>query len=520
VSDTEVQFDETVDVVVVGSGAAALGAASTATAGGLRTVVVEKTEYVGGTSAYSGSGIWLPGNQAQDRAGLADSVEQGLTYFRAVVGDRTPEALQEAYVATGPELVEFLERDPWLQFEHTPFPDYYDAPGRVENGRAIFPKPLPAEAMGDRLHDLRPPIATDKYGVAEDRTVLGGGQALVGRLLMALDATGNATVRLRTPMRSLVAEDGAVVGVEVGTVTAPRRIRAERGVVLAAGGFECNDTLRAEHHGLPHGRWTSAAPGSNTGDALDAVRAVGADIDLMDEAWWCPATLFPNGRASFTLGLRGGLFVNGAGERFANESLPYDRMGHELRRGQATGVQHIPSWFVFDDRFDNIPAICQPAPDPAAFREAGLWRTADTLAGLAEEIGVPVEALEATVSRFNGFAATGVDEDFHRGEDPYDRFFAAGEGPNPCLVPVERGPFHAVQIVLGDLGTKGGARIDAEARVLDETGTPIPGLHAAGNSAASVAGHTYPGPGAPLGSGMVFGYRAARQLLAAAVPVA
>lgn len=504
---------ETVDVVVVGSGGAALAAAYTAAAGGLRTLVLEKTEFFGGTSAYSGACIWLPGNQALHRAGRTDSAELGMTYFKAVVGDRTPAALQEAYLSTGPELVEFLERDRVLQFEHMPFPDYFEAPGRMENGRGIFPAPLPAADLGTRLMQLRPPISLDQYGVVQDREVLIGGQALIGRFLLALDATGNADLRTGARMRSLIVEDGRVTGVVAETGGTVTRVRAERGVVLAAGGFECDDELRALHHDLPGGQWTSAAPGSNTGDALAAVQAVGASVDLMDEAWWCPATLFPNGRAAFTLGLRGGILVNAAGERFANESLPYDRMGHEIRRGHATGVSHIPAWFVFDDRFDNIPAICQPAPDPEAFREAGLWRTAGTLAELADLIKVPADALESTVERFNGFAASGVDADFHRGEDPFDRFFAAGDGPNPCLIPIDRGPFHAVQIVLGDLGTKGGARIDTEGRVLDESGTPIPGLYAAGNSAASVAGHVYPGPGTPLGSGMVFGYRAARHLL-------
>jgi 3-oxosteroid 1-dehydrogenase len=318
-------------------------------------------------------------------------------------------------------------------------------------------------------------------------------------------------------MRSLIAAGGRVAGVVVSTGGSEERILASRGVIVAAGGFECDDELRARHHKLPHGSWTSGAPGSNTGDALAALIGVGAAIGLMDEAWWCPATLFPNGRAAFTLGLSGGIFVNAAGKRFANESLPYDRMGREIRSGQEKGVSHIPAWLVFDGRFSALPAITQPAPDPDAFRAAGLWRTCDDLAGLAAQIGVPAGALQATVARFNEFAASGADEDFHRGEDPYDRFFVSGTaddgaGPNPALVPIDRAPFHAVQIVLGDLGTKGGARTNVNGQVLDEQGTPIPGLYAAGNSAASVTGHAYPGPGTPLGSGMTFAYRAARHI--------
>ena len=497
----------TVDVVVVGSGGAALTAAYTAASAGLRTLVLEKTQYFGGTSAYSGSGIWLPGNQAQHRAGVEDSVELGREYFRAVVGDDTPAARQDAYLRTGPELVEFLERDPLLQFAYGPFPDYFEAPGRVPGGRDIFPVPLKAAELGELLAVLRKPIGEDQFGVPRKRGTLTGGQALIGRFLLALSALPCAELRTGTRMRSLIVSSGRVAGVVVAGDGPEERILASRGVIVAAGGFECDDGLRARHHALPHGNWTSAAPGSNTGDALAALAQAGAAIDLMDEAWWCPATLFPNGRAAFTLGLRGGIVVNAAGQRFANESLPYDRMGREIRRGQETGVAHVPAWFVFDSRFAGVPAIIQPPPDPDEFRAAGLWQTCDDLAGLAERIGVPAPALQATVARFNEFAASGTDEDFHRGEDPYDRFFA-----DPVLVPIDRAPFHAVQIVLGDLGTKGGARTDVNGQVLDERGTPIPGLYAAGNSAASVTGHAYPAPGIPLGSGMTFAYRAARHI--------
>ncbi|MEU0486319.1 FAD-dependent oxidoreductase [Streptosporangium sp. NPDC006013] len=212
-----VQWDETADVVVVGSGGAALTAAYTAAAGGLRTLVLEKTKYFGGTSAYSGSGLWLPGNHILRQAGVEDSVERGLEYFRAVVGDRTPAALQEAYVSTAPELVEFLDRDPVLEFEYLPFPDYFAAPGRAPGGRGICPRPLPAHLLGARLGQVRPPISIDQFGVPQERETLTGGQALIGRLLLALDRTGNATSRTGTRMRSLVVEDGRVVGLRPST---------------------------------------------------------------------------------------------------------------------------------------------------------------------------------------------------------------------------------------------------------------------------------------------------------------
>jgi 3-oxosteroid 1-dehydrogenase len=500
------------DVIVVGSGAAALTGAYTAAASGLRTLVLEKTGLLGGTSAFSGACLWLPGNDVLRRAGVVDSAEQGLEYLRATVGDRTPAELQEAYVRSAAPLVEFLERDPVLQFEYLPFPDYFAAPGRAEpTGRGICPRPLPGAELGPWLDRLRPTVPADTFGVPVRRKTVIGGQALVGRLLLALAGTGNAEVRERTPVRSLVVEDGRVVGVRAGADGI--RLDARLGVLVAAGGYECDPDRRRALHGLPGADWTSAAAGSNTGDALELLQAAGAAVDLLDEAWWCPATLFPNGRAAFTLGLRGGIFVDGTGRRFANESLPYDRMGHELRRD---GALRDPVWWVFDS--DSVPGICSPAPDRPAFAAAGLWRSGDTIADLAAAIGVPAAELERTVERFNGFARSGVDADFHRGEDAYDRFFATGGGPNPCLVPIG-GPLHAVRIVLGDLGSKGGARIDVDGRVLDGSGRPIPGVHAAGNSAASVAGHVYPGPGVPLGSGMVFAHRAARALNRSAQPV-
>jgi succinate dehydrogenase/fumarate reductase flavoprotein subunit len=291
-------------------------------------------------------------------------------------------------------------------------------------------------------------------------------------------------------------------------------------VLVAAGGYESDPARRRELHGLPGADWTSAAPGSNTGDALTALQAAGAAVDLLDEAWWCPATLFPNGRAAFTLGLGGGIFVGPDGRRFANESLPYDRMGHVIQQRMRRHGPDAQFWWVFDSRTTSVPGICQPMPDPERFRAAGLWRSGDTPEELAAAIGVPAAALRDTVDRFNGFAASGTDDDFHRGEDDYDRFFATGTGPNPALVPLERGALHAVRIVLGDLGSKGGARIDASGQVLGADDRPIPGLYAAGNSAASVAGHVYPGPGVPLGSGMVFAYRAAVAMTAAALDTA
>jgi 3-oxosteroid 1-dehydrogenase len=506
------------DVVVAGSGGAALTTALTAAAHGARTLVIEKTGYLGGTSAYSGAGLWLPGNHVLAAAGVADSTEAGLRYLRALVGDRTPAPLQETFVRTAPELARFLDEQPALEFGYLPFPDYFDAPGRMDTGRDITPRALRGDRLGPWRDLVRPPIAVDQYGSGEASPRLSGGQALIGRLLLALDATGRAEVRTRTRMTELILTGGRVTGVVARDGDGELAITARLGVMLAAGGFEADPGLRQRWHGLPGADWTSAAPGSNTGDALRAAQAAGAATDLLDQAWWCPAVLFPNGRAAFTLGLSGGIIVSARGERFANESLPYDRMGRAILAARQRGAGEAPFWWVFDSRSEAPPGISQPMPDRESFAAAGRWHSAATTGELAGRLGVPAGALAATVARFNGFAATGKDLDFGRGEDAYDRFFASGTGPNPCLVPLDCAPFHAVQIVLGDLGTKGGAVTDGDGRVLRADGTPIPGLFAAGNSAASVTGHVYPGPGVPLGSGMVFGYRAARLMCGAGTP--
>jgi 3-oxosteroid 1-dehydrogenase len=286
-------------------------------------------------------------------------------------------------------------------------------------------------------------------------------------------------------------------------------IRARRGVLVAAGGFEGNAALREAHDVPGDVAWTMAPRGTNTGEPIEAGIAVGAATDFSGIGWFCPGLEQPDGGGSFTLGFRSGLMVDASGNRYANECLPYDRFGREM----AASPDRIPSWFVFDSREGGrLPAIAMPEGDPAEHLAAGTWRTAESLAELAGLIGVPADALTATVERFNGFAETGVDEDFGRGGDEYDTFFTGGDGPNKALVPLDRPPYYAARFVLSDLGTKGGLVTDAAGRVLREDGSAIAGLYASSNSAASVFGQVYPGPGAPLGSAMVFASLAVRDL--------
>ena len=502
-------WDDRFDVVVAGSGAGAMTGALAAASSGLRTVVLEKTPLLGGTSAYSGSAIWLPGSRVQQRAGIGDSTESARTYLRALLGEKNA-GHREAFLSTAPQVVEFLEQNPEIEFEWRPFPDYFARPGRMDQGRSFVPLDLPQDRLGELASLVRPIVDRDRAGLGHDPAApLSAGRALIGRLLLAFTQTGNGVVRTETALTDLIVEDGRVVGVVARTADGTVRLRAERGVLLAAGGFEGDAAARAER-GLPgSAQWSMAPAGANTGDAIAAAVRIGAATGLLDQAWWCPGLATPDGRAAFTLGFRGGLIVDGSGRRFANECLPYDQMGRQM----AAEPGRVPAHLIFDSRSGGrLPAISVPTVKPEEQLKAGLWVKADTLEDLAAALGLPADNLTTTVERFNGFAEKGTDEDFHRGEDPYDRFFATGDGPNPCLVPIDRPPYYAARVVLSDLGTKGGLRTDTEARVLDASGNPIPGLYAVGNTSASFTGPFYPGPGIPIGTAMAFAYRAVQDM--------
>ncbi|MEU6352741.1 FAD-binding protein [Streptomyces sp. NPDC047072] len=518
--------EDTYDVIVVGSGGGLVGA-YVAASRGLRTLVVEKTGAVGGTVAYSGAGLWFPGSAPLRRAGLDDDVERARTYLRDVVADEGRERLQDAYLRAGAQLIDELEQNAWFQsFVHAPVPDYFSSrPGATPTGRTVFPPPLEVSALGERFDLVRRSLPAERWGFDEG-PVVSGGRALIGRALAAFLETGNGMLRLNTALEGLVVEDGRVVGVDVVSDGEPVRLRAERGVLLAAGGFERDRELREEHQQLT-GEWSNGAP-ANTGDALRAGIAVGADTDLLDEAWFVPGLVRPDGLPVFHSGTRGGIWVNGEGERFVNETAPYDQVGHEIvRRHASTGVRHIPCHWVFDQRQLDRDGIGFPPAEPPVeeWLASGALKKADTLEELARLIDVPFEALDRTVKEFNGYAPTGVDERFHRGEKPWDQMFQHIVGfpadprqnfpgepvagfPNQLLVPIDTPPYYAATIVPSDIGTKGGLRIDEHARVLRPDGRPIAGLYATGNTAAAMSGRVYPGAGTPIGSSLAFGYLA------------
>jgi 3-oxosteroid 1-dehydrogenase len=503
------EFDEVVDVVVVGSGGGVTGA-YTAAREGLSVALLEATDKFGGTTAFSGGGgMWFPCNPVLLRKGADDTIEDALTYFHAVVGDRTPRELQDAFVRGGARLIEYLEEDQSFAFSVLPWPDYFGSvPGaRLDGMRHIVCKPLPGDALGPNAGTVRGPLDNERFGTpAPD--LLTGGRALIGRFLSALRQFPNATTHLNSPLTDLVSVDGAVVGVITQRDGEQVRIGARRGVLLAAGGFERDQAMR-DAFGVPgRAEDTMGGPGS-TGAAHRAAMRAGADTDLMEQAWWSPGLTHPDGRSTFSLWFTGGIFVDSEGHRFVNESAAYDRIGRVVIDRIDSGAMKLPFWMIYDDREGEVPPVKSASVSLAEtqlYRDAGLWHTADSLESLASQIGVPPDDLVATVARFNELVAGGADTDFERGGEAYDCAFSGGKPP---LVPIDRPPYHAAAFGLSDLGTKGGLRTDAHARVLDAHGTPIRGLYAAGNTMAAVSGTAYPGGGNPIGASMLFSHLAA-----------
>ncbi|WP_433621573.1 3-oxosteroid 1-dehydrogenase [Nocardia sp. CA-120079] len=545
----------TYDVVVVGSGAAGMTAALTAAYRGLSVVLIEKSGSFGGSTARSGGGVWIPNNPVLVREGVPDSPDLARVYLKSVVGDRIPQAKQDAFLDNGPRMMTYLgARTDHLQFVYDRgYSDYHpELPGGLAQGRSIEPAIIDGRLLGKDLELINRPTMSGPKGIAftvsdfhdlnmiartwkgkrtamkvaalavlnriRGRQPLSLGKALVARLWLALRDAG-VPVWLNTPLTELITDDDAVVGVRAERDGAPIVIRARRGVVLAAGGFEHNLEMRKQFFTEPVSTdWTVGAT-ENIGDGIRAGEKLGAALDLMDDAWWGPSVRNPDGPPFFCLAERsqpGAIMVNDAGERFTNESASYVDVVHTMYERNATGVGHVPAHFIMDQRFRDRYLFLGTFPKqaiPQKYFDAGIIKKADTLAELATKIGVPADSLIATVQRFNGFARAGRDEDFHRGESAYDRYYGDPTvQPNPCLAPIDQGPFYAVEMVPGDLGTKGGLVTDEHSRVLREDGAPIAGLYAAGNNSAAVMGNSYAGAGATIGPAMVFGYIAAEHI--------
>lgn len=513
------QWDAEYDVVVAGSGGGGVTGAYTAAREGLEVLLVEATDQFGGTTAYSGGGgVWFPCNPVLARAGTDDTVDDALEYYHAVVGDRTPKELQEAYVRGGAPLIEYLESDENIKFAPMPWPDYFGkAPkARGDGQRHIAARPLKIDKAPEFRESIRGPLDSDRLGVPQPSDYYVGGRALIARFLKAMQQYPSATTQLNTALVELVTEGGAVVGAVVESAGVRRAIRARRGVLLAAGGFEGNAAMRNRFN-VPGDAQDTMGPNGNQGLAHLAGMAVGADTDLMEQAWWSPGLTHPDGRSAFALWFTGGIFVDQAGNRFVNESAAYDRIGRTVVDRMAKGEMTLPFWMIYDDREGPVPPVKAPnvsMVEPEKYVDAGLWHTADSLEELAATIGVPADRLVATVARFNEYVDAERDPDFGRGDEVYDRAFSGGACP---LVRIDRAPFHAARFGISDLGTKGGLRTDTVGGVLDQGGNRIAGLYAAGNTMAAPSGYAYPGGGNPIGTSMLFSHLAVLDMLSRTV---
>ncbi|ORW96608.1 3-ketosteroid-delta-1-dehydrogenase [Mycobacterium sp. IEC1808] len=560
-------FDHIVEVLVVGSGGGGMTAALTAHASGLDALVVEKSSHFGGSTALSGGGIWVPGAPAQRREGYAPPPEGVVEYLRQITDGLVDEARIRQYVDSAPRMLEFLENlSGWFEFVWKPgYADYYpELPGGSELGSTINVPPIDLRRLGPDEQKLLAPLALAPKGIwlgpKELRTfyrirqswagkgvllkliarmvrarVFGErmaaiGQSLAARLRLAMRERG-VPLWLDSPMVELLTDaSGAVTGVVVERDGATQRVGARRGVILASGGFDHDLAWRKEQLPVIEQDWSFGNPAA-MGDGIRAGEKVGAATELLDEAWWFPAIQWPDGRMQFMLNERmmpAQFIVNGDGKRFINEAAPYMDFGHAMIDGQRSGVTHIPCWLITDHRSWNryvigghlpIPKIPgAPVPTgrnvPAAWLESGVVKAAMTWDEMAAKIGVPPRQLSETASRFNELARKGHDDDFNRGDSVYDNYYGDPTLPNPNLYPLGKPPYYAFRIVLGDLGTSGGLRVDEHARVLRPDGTVVPGLYAVGNTSAPVMGRSYAGAGATIGPAMTFGYVAAKHLAA------
>ena len=544
------------DVVVIGSGAGGLATAITARKHGLSIVVIEKEPVYGGTTAFSGGVLWVPGNRHGKANNPSDDCAAARAYLQAETGNWFQPAAVDAYLDAGPAMLDWFERETDVKFVPTLYPDYHpDREGGVDVGRSVLAAPYDTSALGKDLKRLRPPLSSITFmgmmfnssnadikhffNVTKSATSflyvlkrlvahagevvrhgrgvqVTSGNALVARLAKSCFDLG-IEIRTDTPALRLISDGGRIVGVETGGAT-PQRIMAEKGVVLACGGYAQDLARRAETyaHLRAGGEHHSPVPESNTGDGIRlGVDAGGAfDAEYPQPAAWMQVSRVP-GKGVFPHLLDrykpGMIAVLPNGSRFTNESDSYHDVGAAM---VAAGTDE--AWLICDRNAIRKYGLghAKPAPMPVwLWTRTGYLKSGRTLAELAGACGIDAKALEATVAEYNEGARHGHDEQFHRGETSFNRYLADPEHrPNPTVAPVETGPFYAVKLEMGDLGTFDGLKTTVPGEVLDRKGAVIPGLFAVGNDRASIMGGNYPGAGITLGPAMTFGWITGRYL--------
>lgn len=562
---------ESCDVLVAGSGGAGLTAAIAATKAGAKVIVVEKDAVFGGTTAFSGGMIWIPGNRHSKEmcrsAGIEDSFEIARRYVLEEAGAAVDPAKVDAYLQQGPEMVDFLERETEVKFYAMDYPDYVSENPNSRTVRGLCTVDYQTSRMGEHLKNLRNQLpqtlflglaigssvemkefmragrSLKSFGFvlrklaahARDMIVYGRseqmvrGSALVGRLARTVYDLG-IPLWLSSPITELLEENGRVTGAIVQTPQGPVRVHAARGVVLACGGFTRDAQRRTAVYprvavGLRRGaEQVTVVPETNTGDGVTLAERAGGRFEgnVAQAAPWMPVSKMPGveGTAGAWPHLvdrmkPGFIAVSRSGRRFADESSSYHHfVPGMLRASEAEGEPEAIAWLVADARAVRHwgMGFARPWPVPKGrYVRNGYLIRGRTLAELATKAGIDPVGLEATVRRFNENARKGIDPDFNRGNRTYDLYQGDEEiKPNPCLAPLERAPFYAVRIYAGEIGTYAGIATDADARVLDAIGQPIPGLYAAGNDQVSVFAGAYPGPGSTIGPAMTFGYLAGR----------
>jgi 3-oxosteroid 1-dehydrogenase len=549
-----VNWDKSVDLLIVGSGGGGMVAALAALDTGLEPLVVEKQTLIGGATGMSGGMVWLPNNPLMRRDGIPDSHEDGLAYFDDVVGDvgeASSVARREMFLTAGYEMIDFLAGKGVRLARCPGYSDYYpNHKGGNAAGRSVEGIPYDAAALGDWGDQVQTMdknwnrgfvVKTSELVVVQyfnrsprafavavkvflrtqtarlrGRNVLTNGASLIGQMLKVLIglAGGEPPVWPNTAMDDLIVEDGRVVGARITHDGALLNVQARKGVLLAAGGFSRNAEMRRRYSGdQPNeAKWSLANLG-DTGEVLQTAMRLGAKTDLLDEAWWLPSVFVADPRArSIGSGRQrpGAIYIDGSGRRFCNESNSYVEVGKAMYANKA-----VPCWQVFDEgyvrRYVSGANPFQRRRLPEEVIETGAIVRGETLVDLARQIDVPAEALEQTVRRFNEFAARGLDPDFGRGQSAYNICLGdPGHKPNAALGPIDRAPFYATRVFPADVGTCGGVITNEHAQVLDQQDRVIEGLYATGNITATVMGRTYLGAGGSIANTMVFGYVAAR----------